>query len=225
MHTVAHDLHTGADHPIGVLVPLAAEPRNRLTVAFRPILAIPHLLLVGGPIALALGWSSQSEPGTTKESSVGGGVLGAVALVSTMISWFAILFTGQHPEGLRSLAAYYLRWRVRAAAYVTLLRDEYPPFGDAPYPATLITDLPAAPRDRVSVAFRPILILPHLIALCFLCVAWVFVTIAAWFAIVFTGHFPNGLAHFSLAVLRWNTRVEAYALLLHDDYPPFRLDR
>jgi hypothetical protein len=193
-------------------------------VAFRPILAIPHLLLVGGPIALALGWSWQTEPGASHEWSAGGGVLGAVAAVTAMLSWFAIVFTGNQPEGLRSLAAFYLRWRVRATAYVTLLRDEYPPFGDAPYPAALIMDSQDGARDRVSVAFRIFLILPHLVALCFLSVAWAMTTIIAWFAILITGAYPESLERFSRGVLRWNIRVEAYLLLLHDTYPPFHLD-
>lgn len=226
MHTVARDLQTGTDrhHPVGVIVAPVIAPRNRLTVAFRPILAIPHLLLVGGPIAIVLGWSWQTEPGATHEWSAGGGVLGAVAAVVAMISWFAIVFTGNRPDGLRSLAAFYLRWRVRATAYVTLLRDEYPPFGDGSYPASLVIDPPETPRDRVSVAFRLILILPHLIVLCLLSIAWAFTTIVAWFAILFNGTYPPGLERFAIAVLRWNIRVEAYALLLHDEYPPFRLD-
>jgi Domain of unknown function (DUF4389) len=224
MHTVAKDLHLSEDHPVSVVIEPSIEPRNRLTVAFRPILAIPHLLLVGGPIALAVGWSVRTEPGGTHEWSAGGGALGAVAAVTAVISWFAIVFTGTHPEGLRSLAAFYLRWRVRATAYMVLLRDEYPPFGDAAYPATLFMRPPDLPRDRVSVAFRIILVLPHLLTLCLLSVAWLAVTFIAWIAILFTGAYPERLAHFSRAVLRWSIRVEAYALLLHDAYPPFRLD-
>ena len=76
-----------------------------------PILAIPHLI-----IQAALGYASQ-----------------AVAI----ISWFAILFTARHPDGLASLSTFYLRWRVRAVAYSALLRDEYPPFGDGDYAASL----------------------------------------------------------------------------------------
>ena len=53
MSTVASDLHHHASHPVDVRVEPATEDRNRLTTAFRIILAIPHLLLVGGPIALA----------------------------------------------------------------------------------------------------------------------------------------------------------------------------
>ncbi len=224
MHTVAHDMHARTDHPVNVAVAPAGPPRDRLTVAFRPILAIPHLLMIGCPIAVALGWSWQSEPGTTHEWGASGGVLGAVAALTALIAWFGILFTGRHPDGLWNLAAFYLRWRVRATAYVTLLRDEYPPFGDGAYPASLVLEQPTVARDKVSVAFRLILILPHLIALCFLSIAWAFTTVIAWFAILFTGRYPERLELFALGVLRWNIRVEAYALLLRDEYPPFRLD-
>lgn len=224
MHTIVHDRRAATDSPVDIILPHADAPRNRMTVAFRPILAIPHLLIVGAPMALALGWGWQTEPGGTHEWSATGGVFGAVAAVTAMISWFAILFTGNHPEGLRGLAEYYLRWRVRATAYVALLRDEYPPFGDAPYPASLVLAPADMPRDKVSVGFRLILILPHLLALCFLSAAWFCTTIIAWFAILFTGRYPEGLEEFAVGVLRWNTRVDAYALLLHDEYPPFRLD-
>jgi Domain of unknown function (DUF4389) len=224
MHTVAHDFDTHVTHPVSVVIAHASPPRNRLTVLFRPILALPHLLLVGGPIAFAIGWSWQAEPGGSHEWSASGGVLGAVAALSATISWFSILFTGRHPDGLWSLAAFYLRWRVRATAYVTLLRDEYPPFGDGDYPASLVLDAPSTPRNKLSVAFRLFLLVPHLIVLCFLSIAWCFTTMIAWFAILFTGRYPEALEAFALGVLRWNIRVEAYALLLHDEYPPFHLD-
>jgi Domain of unknown function (DUF4389) len=223
MHTLAHDLHATTVHPVNISVAPDLGSRNRLTTAFRPILAIPHLMIVGGPIVMALGWSSQTEPGGTHEWGASGGALGAVAAAVAVIAWFAILFTGRYPDGLWNLAAFYLRWRVRAATYMTLLRDEYPPFGDAPYPASLAIDAPTAPRDRLSVAVRLLLILPHLVVLCALGIGWILATVFAWFAILFTGRYPASLAPFSLGVLRWNIRVEAYMLLLHDDYPPFRL--
>jgi Domain of unknown function (DUF4389) len=224
MHTLAHDsLHSVTAHPVDVSVVPDAGIRNRLTTAFRPILAIPHLLIVGGPIAVAAGWSWRTESSGTHEWGASGGALGAVACVAAMIAWFAILFTGRHPDGLWNLAAFYLRWRVRATAYITLLRDEYPPFGDAAYPASIAIRPPTEPRDRLSVALRLLLIIPHLIVLCALSIAWGFVTIFAWFAILFTGRYPASVAPFSVGVFRWNVRVEAYMLLLHDEYPPFRL--
>ena len=211
-------------HPVGIHVEPALDGRNRLTTAFRLILAIPHLILVGGPLAIAFVWGASGGRDTPYDASAGGGVLGAVAAVCAIIAWFAIVFTGRQPRGLRSMTAFYLRWRVRAAAYLTLLRDEYPPFGDETYPARLELPPAHAHRNRVSVAFRLILAIPHLCLVPFLGIAWGFTTLVAWFAILFTGRYPAGLYHFAVGALQWNIRVEAYVLLLHDEYPPFRLE-
>jgi hypothetical protein len=152
-------------------------------------------------------------------------VLGSAAGVAALVGWFAILFTGAYPRGLRDLAAFYLRWRVRAVAYVSLLRDEYPPFGDGAYPAALGLELhDEAPRDRLAVAFRIVLALPHVFAVWVLGMACGLTTLAAWFSILFTGRYPQGLYGFAVGVLRWSTRVDAYLLLLHDEYPPFSLE-
>jgi hypothetical protein len=223
MSTLATPIRHVAAHPVEVRVAPALEPRDRLTSAFRPILAIPHLLLVGGPIAATLSWTWSMETGLRYEWGAGGGVLGAVAAVVALIAWFAILFTGRYPEGLRALAEFYLRWRVRAVAYTMLLRDEYPPFGDGAYPVSLELERPGKPRDRLTVAVRIVLAIPHLLAVWVLGVLWAVTTLIAWFVILFTGRYPAGLYHFAVGVLRWNTRVEAYLLLLHDEYPPFSL--
>jgi hypothetical protein len=223
MNTVASDLYHASTHPVDVHVPPRTENRDRVTTAFRIVLALPHLVLVGAPAAFAFSWSMGPE-GNRGLEWTGGGVLGAVAGVCALIAWFAILFTGRYPDGLRSLATMYLRWRVRAVAYTALLRDEYPPFGDGAYPAELVMDLPEKPRDKLTVGFRLILAIPHLVAVWLLGVAWCFSTIVAWFAILFTGSYPRGLYAFAVSVLRWNTRVEAYLLLLHDEYPPFTLE-
>ena len=222
MSTIATSLNPASSHPVRVDVASALDHRNRITTAFRLILAIPHLLLVGGPIAGVVSWSWGSG-GNRYEGGAAGGALGAVAAVLTIIAWFAILFAGEYPKGLWDLAAYYLRWRVRAVAYTALLRDEYPPFGDGAYPVTIEIQPPIAPRDRLTVAFRLILSIPHLIAIWALAFAWTLVTIIAWFAILFTGRYPASLYDFSVGALRWTTRVEAYLLLLHDEYPPFSL--
>lgn len=211
-------------HPVRVYVEPAIDGRNRLTTAFRIILAIPHLLLVGGPMAGTLSWNSQSDSGNRSESGASGGVLGLAAGIVAIIAWFAILFTGRYPQGLRDFVTFYMRWRVRAIAYTALLRDEYPPFGEGPYPVAMEVTESDAPRNRLSVAFRIFLAIPQLIVLWFLGFAWCIVTVISWFAILFTGHHPAGLYEFGVGVLRWNTRVEAYMLLLHDDYPPFSLE-
>ena len=130
-----------------------AEPRDRMRALARPILVVPHALLVGGPILplLSLGAAMYRT-----------GALGLLAVTIAMLDWFAILFTGHPIAGLAELKRLYLRWRMRVLVYGCFLRDEYPPFGDGPYPATV--DLPEEPptRDRLSVGLRMLLLIPHL---------------------------------------------------------------
>ena len=222
MSSMASSALVAATNPVDVHVTPALDGRNRVTTAFRLILAIPHLLLVGGPAASAVWWSA--GPNNRQfDNGFAGGVLGIVATVVSVIAWFAILFTGRFPEGLWTLVAFYMRWRVRASAYTALLRDEYPPFGDGEYPAWLELRRPEDRRNRLTVFFRLLLAIPHLIVISILGIAWAVVSVIAWFAILLTGRYPAGLYEFSVGVLRWTTRVEAYVLLLHDEYPPFSL--
>jgi hypothetical protein len=199
--------------PAGYPVTYDMDPqhadRNRLTVAFRAILAIPHWLLVG-------------EPG----EDVGGGVIGTAAVVTTIISWFAILFTGKQPRGLWDFTNFYMRWRGNAVAYMALLRDEYPPFGpgDGSYPAAFSVAAFPETRDRWSVGLRLIYAIPQLIVLFFLGIAWLVTVIIGWFAILFTGRYPEGLYTFGVGYMRWSLRVEAYLLLMRDEYPPCGFD-
>lgn len=220
MNTSEAPTDSAATYPVTVSVEPKTEARNRLTTAFRFFLAIPHLVLVGGPVAVlcSMGWSS--DGGWWFGA---GGVLSVVAGVSAVIAWFAILFTGRYPDGLWNLAAFYLRWRVRAIAYMTLLRDEYPPFGEGDYPAELGLSMPAPPRDRLTVAFRFFLALPHLFVLWLLSLVWALTTAIAWISILLTGRYPETLYGFGIGVLAWSLRVEAYMLLLRDEYPPFTL--
>ena len=65
---------------------------------------------------------------------------------------------------------------------------------------------------------------PHYIVLAVLYVGAIVAVVIAWFAILFTGRYPSTLYRFGTGALRWTTRVEAYLLLLTDDYPPFTLE-
>ena len=151
------------------------------------------------------------------------GLIGAVAVVLAIVAWFTIVFAGNHIAGIRQFTAFYLRWRVRALAYLMLLEDAYPPFADASYPAAIEIVDPEAPRDRLSVALRLLLVIPHFIVLMFVLLAWFCTTIAAWFIILVSGAYPRSLYDFGVGALRWRLRVEAYTLLLVDEYPPFSL--
>jgi hypothetical protein len=67
-------------------------------------------------------------------------------------------------------------------------------------------------------------VIPHLVVLFLLCIAFLVVTVIAWFAIVFTGSYPQGLYPFAVGCLRWSLRVEGYLLLMCDEYPPFSFE-
>ena len=207
-------------YPVTTSVEPQLADRNRLTTAFRLILAIPHLFLVG---SVGFGFAANSR--RSDFFSFGGetGLLGGVALLLAIVSWFTIVIASEHYTPIRRYTRFYLRWRVRGLAYLMLLSDVYPPFGDGAYPASLTCDDPAASRDRLTVGLRVILAIPHFFVLFLLLCAWWVTTVVAWFSIVFAGRYPEGLYHFGANVLRWLIRVEAYMLLMVDDYPPFSL--
>jgi Domain of unknown function (DUF4389) len=170
------------------------------------LLAIPHFLILYG--------------------------LQLVARAVAVISWFAILFTGKLPEGLASMLCLYIRYNNRASAYAGFLREEYPPFvydTVAPepgnYPPVRNGFAPELEdRNRVTVGFRLILAIPQLIVVAILGIAALLVWVIALFAVLFTGHWPEGLRTFIVGYMRWVTRFEAYVGLLTDRYPPFSLE-
>ncbi len=213
-------------HPVTYFVTPQMDGRNRLTCFFRLILAIPHLILVGGPggTGLAFPFGLFGRGGSGFIGIAGNGALGLVAVVGSVISWFAIVFTGKQPKGLWDLTSFYLRWRSRAVAYSALLRDEYPPFGDGEYAVDFgVAEFPEQ-RDRWSVALRIFFLIPHAIVLFFIGIAWAITAFIGWLAILFTGSYPDSLYRFAVGYLRWSLRVEAYGLLMHDEYPPFSLN-
>jgi hypothetical protein len=217
-------------YPIAVDYTDQLENRNRLTTAFRLILAIPHMILVGG--GPSVGWNNAADRGADGLGFLwdvfSGGVLSIALFFTSVFSWFAIVFTGRMPESLWNFGAFVVGWHFRAQAYIYLLTDEYPPFGDVPSPRAYSAQFDAerpGERNRVTVFFRIFMIIPHLIVLFFLEIAALILTVIAWFAILFTGRFPAGVYGFVAGVLAWRTRVYGYGVLLTDEYPPFSLDR
>ncbi|HEX5370984.1 MAG TPA: DUF4389 domain-containing protein, partial [Dehalococcoidia bacterium] len=174
-------------YPLTYDVDRQMTERNRVTCGFRIILAIPHLLLVGGPGGFSGGAPLGLITGNRFTGFAANGVLGAVAGVMAIISWFAIVFTGAQPKGLYDFTVFYMRWRARAIAYTALLRDEYPPFGEGEYPIHIDFGEFPVERNRVTVGFRIFLIIPQAIVLFFVGIAWVVTAVIGWFAILFTG--------------------------------------
>jgi hypothetical protein len=172
------------------------RPLNRLTTFFRGILIIPHWIVLYA--------------------------LGAVVSVTTFLAFFAILFTGRYPQGLFNLAMLYYRWLARVNSYWLYMRDEYPPFGDGPYPIRIELDYPES-LSHWKIFLKGIFAIPHLIVLALLSLVMLVLALAAWFVILFTGRYPRGIFNFNAGVLRWALRVSVYVSLLTDAYPPFTL--
>ena len=76
-------------------------------------------------------------------------------------------------------------------------------------------------RSRLTVFFRLLLAIPHLIWLYLWSIPVAFAVLIAWFAALFTGRVPEGLHNFNAAFLRYSTRVTGYLFLLADPWPPF----
>ncbi|MFE9120460.1 DUF4389 domain-containing protein [Streptomyces sp. NPDC007172] len=87
-----------------------------------------------------------------------------------------------------------------------------------------VLDIPAPGRQRRwTVLLRWLLLLPQFVVIVFLGLAAFFVTIAGWFAALFTGRLPDRIFRFLSSVLAYTTRVNASSMLLVDSYPPFAL--
>src|SRR6266516_756673 len=130
-------METTVEHPIRVVVNDDLR-RTRLTVFFRLILAIPHLI-----------WLS---------------LWGVIATLAAIVNWFATLFTARSPEGLHRFLATYLRYETHVFAYLFLIADPFPGFTGKPdsYPIDLEVDPPAT-QNRWTVGFRIILAIPALL--------------------------------------------------------------
>ena len=185
---------------------------NRVTTFFRPLTALP--------IAIVLGLITKATiQGRSANYVVGSG--GIVFLATVLM----LLFRQKYPRWWFDWNMELTKFGTRVWAYLALLRDEYPATDDdqavhieIPYPDA------KHELNRWLPLIKWLLAIPHVIVLCILCVASCLCVIVAWFAILFTGHYPRTLFDFVVGVFRWWLRVAAYALLLTTDrYPPFGL--
>ena len=192
------------------------QPQNRWKVGFRMVLGIPALLIAG-----ALTSVSARNFGTSYNT----GLIGVAAL----LGWFAALAQARLPRGLRDAIAYALSYSAQLDAYLFLLTDRYP----SSDPQLAIGELPvrADPiglevgddlrRSRLTVFFRLLLVLPHLIWLTLWAILAYLVAIVNWFATLFRGVSPDGLHRFLAAYVRYQNHVYAYMFLIANPFPGF----
>lgn len=153
--------------------------------------------------------------------------LGFGALFVIFISFFAVLFTGQYPRGMFDFVVGVQRWGWRVNAYTGLLVDPYPPFtldDVSDYPARFVIDYPEQGVERWRPFVQWLLIIPFMIVAGFLAIAAFFVEIAAFFTILFTRQFPEGMFNIAVNAFRWIVRANAYRFWLIEKYPPFELE-
>ncbi len=167
----------------------------------------------------------------------------------TVVAFFAILFTGRYPRAIFDFNVGVMRWswRVGFYSYSALATDRYPPFtlADVPdYPARLAVEYPQALSRGLVLVKWWLLALPHyLVVAVFAGGAWAgwdaanndttwasgagLIGLLVFFAgvvLLFTGRYPKTIFEFAMGMNRWVYRVGAYAALMTDAYPPFRLD-
>jgi hypothetical protein len=159
-------------------------------------------------------------------------VLYALLLVERalgFLSFFLVLFTTEIPEPILNFRAMTYRYWWRVISYVGFMRNEYPPFSfnsvtadDGIDAATYSIDPPGA-MNRWAPLYKWFLAIPHYFVLFFLEIGLLFVIIIAFFAVIFTGEYPQALRDYHVGVMRWFYRVDAYVFFMTDEYPPFSL--
>ncbi len=206
-----------AQYPVQFAVEYPDRQLNRLTSFFRIFVIIPISIVLG--VISGGTWESTGAHSTT---AYGGAAAGGLLFLGPLLM---ILFRQKYPRWWFDWNLELQRFINRVWTYLALMNDIYPSTDehqwvhlDYAYP-DVANDL-----NRWLPLVKWLLAIPHYIVLIFLEIAAFFVVIVAWFAILFTGRYPQGMFGFVEGVFRWHNRVAAYAFtLVTDQYPPFSL--
>lgn len=206
-------VEVSSDRPTELTIDHPDRKLNRLTTFFRPILAIPILIILGSLFGPPFFW----EEGFWhwELPAIPAFVVGPTALL--------ILFKQKYPKWWFDWNLNMARFSTRVFSYMALLTDVYPSTDDA-QAVTLNLHYPDPTEElqRWKPLVKWFLAIPHYIVLFFLNVAGTMTIILAWFSILFTGRYPKKLFKFVEGIYHWNLRVISYAFLfITDKYPPF----
>ncbi|MFN4950811.1 MAG: DUF4389 domain-containing protein [Flavobacteriales bacterium] len=144
-----------------------------------------------------------------------------------IINFWSILITGKMIRSMFDFQLNLMRWSLRVNARLMNLSDGYPAFGMTHNDADVILDIDyPETSNRVSVLLRAMfgiwyVLIPHAFLLFFLQIGVMFVRMIAFWVVLITGKYPEGMHNYMVGVLRWNIRVSAFMSYLTDTYPPF----
>jgi len=201
-----------SNYPVQFDVDFPSRPLDRLSTAFRLLLAIPIVIV----ITMLTGETLRDDDNTNPI------VIGGAAVFLPLV--LMLVFRRKYPRWWFDWNLNLLRFSNRVTAYMALLDDRYPSTDEEQAVHLDFAYPDARQLNRWLPLVKWLLAIPHYVVLFFLWLGAVVAVIAAWFAILFTGTYPRGLFGFVVGVLRWTNRVNAYAFtLVTDQYPPFRL--
>lgn len=222
----------------GYTVDVEIDPpvrQRRLGAFFRLVLAIPALLIMTAAAGLpsptvTLGGSP--ETGVGDEWSGGDwtfGIGGGIAAFGLLFGWFAALALGRMPRGLRDLVAWGVGYYAQANAYLLLLTPRYP--DSRPDLVEPLPELPPHPvrldlrdelrRNRLTVVFRLLLALPHIVWLLLWTILIALLSPVLWLVTLALGRLPAPLHRFAAAWVRYDAHVVAFVTLVGGPFPGF----
>ena len=200
-------------YPVQFDVDFPERKLNRLTTAFRFLIAIPIIVVLTMLSGQAFGDDDRSR----SELVIGG----AAVFVPLVLM---IVFRRKYPRWWFDWNLNLMRFSNRVTAYLALLDDRYPSTDDDQAVHLDFAYPDMAHMNRWLPLVKWILAVPHYIVLICLWLIALVVVVVSWFAILFTGTYPRSLFNYVVGVLRWSNRVNAYAFtLVTDQYPPFSL--
>jgi hypothetical protein len=147
--------------------------------------------------------------------------------ILSFLAFWAILFTGKYPAGWYAFQVKFMSWGARLSASLYNLTDTYPAFlpggtSEAAYLKAGVPEKISRGKTILRTLFGFIYVLiPHVFCLYFRLIASGFVMLIAWFAVLFSGKYPESMHAFNVGTLRWSYRLNMYIMNMTDDYPPF----